>query len=170
MITTSLICKHESYNFIERETDYARWLSSFPETVSAKSWELWAKLPSTGTVSQPAFHHSTFNQTDQHGQSGLHMNKGGKRKNRYVHEWTGEAGVSEWERWRGLTSTAACWASAPTSSRTTPRPPPRCWAMARSPLPTPSHPGWGVKAGVVKKSKLTLAKATDISLSCQLTT
>ena len=24
MIATSLICKHESYNFIDRETDYAR--------------------------------------------------------------------------------------------------------------------------------------------------
>ena len=40
--------------------------------------------------------------------------------------------------------------------RRAPRPPqapPRCWATAWSPLPMPSHPGSGVKAGVVKKKQ-----------------
>lgn len=44
---------------------------------------------------------------------------------------------------RAVTSTAACWASAPTSPRTSPRPPLRCWAAARSPPLRLRHPGSG---------------------------
>lgn len=145
MIATSLICKHESYNFLERETDHARWPSSFPDTVSMKSWEMWAKAAldmkwflSLLFTTANLIHQ--YRPTRSINQIMLNMNKWGEKKKILCTRMNRGTRLHLRRNVRGerggpccrVTSTAACWASDLTRPPTTPLPPPWCWGAGWS--------------------------------------